>query len=178
MNIRDIVFKELIRNGYSESKGKKIWNIANRSFLHLTPEMSKRFLNLRKFKPYKEGIYDRELELFRKHAPDFLERIGTGEPFNLIDIGCGDGAKAKEFIDALKGRIEVRYCPVSPDKHLIDVAIKNIKSGKFKNVTYKSHVADFGDLSEVATLMRSIKFQKNVVLLHDSVLAGSQTTGR
>ena len=102
MDLKGIIFKELIKNGNSKSNGKSIWNIANRSFLHLTPELSKGFLNLIKSEVYKKGIFDNEVKLIKDSTKKFIEKIGTDTPFNLVDIGCGDGTKAKEFIKAIK----------------------------------------------------------------------------
>ena len=172
MVIREVIFKELIKNGYSKSNGKKIWDIANRSLLNLTPEQAKAFLKLKNFKPYKKNVFDREVKLIKDNIGKFIEKIGTNKQFNLIDIGCGDGTKAKEFIRALRNKVKIRYCPISPDEYLINVAINNIKKGKFKNtIEYKPCKADFESLDKVASLMRSKKFQKNVILLHGSILA-------
>ena len=172
MVIREVIFKELIKNGYSKSNGKKIWDIANRSLLNLTPEQAKAFLKLKNFKPYKKNVFDREVKLIKDNIGKFIEKIGTNKQFNLIDIGCGDGTKAKEFIRALRNKVKIRYCPISPDEYLINVAINNIKKGKFKNtIEYKPYKADFESLDKVASLIRSKKFQKNVILLHGSILA-------
>ena len=69
MNVRDIIFKEFVKNGYARVKGKRVWNIANRSHLHLTPELSKGFLKLLDFEPYRKNVFD-------------VERL----PFNLSNV--------------------------------------------------------------------------------------------
>ena len=172
MNIREIVLKELIKNGYANTKGKHVWNIANRSFLNLTSEQAKTFLNLKKFEPYRKNVFDREVKLIRDNMHKFIVKIGTDSPFNLIDIGCGDGTKAKEFIKATEGKVKIRYCPISPDEYLINVAINNVKAGKFKSViAYSPYKSDFESLGKVASLMMSKNFQRNVILLHGSILA-------
>lgn len=170
VNVRKILCRELIKNGYSESGGNRVWNIANRSFLHLNPESSKRFLDLYTFAPYRKNIYERELKLIRKNVKKIIKKIGTDKSFNLIDIGCGNGEKAKEFLRALDGKVKVRYCPVSPDNFMIKEALKNIKTEGFKNIVYKPYRAMYSNLDGVAPLMRSREFQKNVILLHGSIL--------
>jgi len=172
MDTKEIIFKELVKNGHAKSDGKRCWNIANRSFLNLTPELSKGFLNLIESEVYKKGIFDNEVKLIKDSTKKFIEKIGTDEPFNLIDIGCGNGMKAKEFIKTIKGKPKIRYCPISPSKYIIDLAIKNIKEGKFNNViAYEPYMTDYEELGKVAPIMRSNEFKKNIILLHGSIIA-------
>ena len=50
---------------------------------------------------------------------------------------------------------------MSPSKYTIDLAIKNIKKGKFNNViAYEPYVADYKGLGKVAPIMRSNEFKK------------------
>lgn len=172
MDVKGIIFKELIKNGNSKSDGKSMWNIANRSFLHLTPELSKGFLNLVESEVYKKGIFNNEVKLIKDNTKKFIGKIGTDQPFNLIDIGCGNGIKAREFIKGLNGKPNIRYCPVSPSKYMIDLAIKNVKEKKFKNVvTFEPFIGDYRSLGKVTSMMRSNEFKKNIILLHGSIIA-------
>ena len=172
MQVKETILKELFRQGYSERKGKRVWNLANRNLLHLTPTLSQGFLNLIKFPGYKKNVYDKETILIRNNAQKFIKEIGTAEPFNLIDVGCLDGSKAKEFLKALKGKGQVRYCPVSPDDFLIKKAVANIKKARFKNVVdYRPIRAGYDSVYEFPSLARSARFHKTVLFLHGSVLA-------
>ena len=112
------------------------------------------------------------MKLIRNNIPEFIEKIGTDKPFNLIDIGCGDGTKAKEFIKATRGKVKIRYCPISPTSYLTKKAVDNIKRGKFNNIVeYKPYNITFDSLQDIVPMLRSNKFQKNVMLLHGSILA-------
>ncbi len=172
MSAKDLILRELVRQGYSEKHGKRCWNLANRNFLHLTPALSQGFLNLIKFPPYKKNVYDKETFLIRENAARFIKQIGTEEPFNLIDVGCLDGNKAKDFIRAFKGRGRIRYCPTSPDDYLLKKALLNIRKAHFRNVVeYKPTRAGYDRVGEFSSLVRSSEFHKNVLFLHGSVLA-------
>jgi len=93
MQIKDELFKEFIRNGYATENSTKVWNVAERKNLYLTSDLAKAFLNLRKFDIYKKQVVDREIALIQAHIPKLKRLIGN-EPFNLIDVFCGDGKKS------------------------------------------------------------------------------------
>lgn len=172
MDEKGILINELIRGGYSESNKNRIWNMANRSLLHLTPEISKAFLSILKYGPYKKNVLEVELKLIEDNSNFFLKTIGQDKPFNLIDIGCGNGMKAKEFIKNMHGKPTIKYCPISSCSFLTDVAIENIKKGNFTNLAeFKPHIADYKDVDEFAGIIRTGDFQKNILLLHGSILA-------
>jgi len=171
MDIKSKLLNEMIKNGHEETNGINVWNMANRSFLQITPEISQAFLNLINFEPYKQKVFNVEIKLLKDNISSFLKEIGP-ESFNLIDIGCGDGSKAREIIKSLNGETKVRYCPISSDKFLINIAAENVRGGNFKNLAeIKQIVSDFDKISDAASLMRINEFQRNVMLLHGSILA-------
>ena len=115
MDLKVAIFKELVRKGYSElSDGRKVWDVANRSFLYMTSELVKSFLEVRQHPRYRQVIIDIEKDLLKKNSKDFVKGL-KNEPYNLIDIGCGDGSKAKAFLEALGGEGKVRFCPFAPN---------------------------------------------------------------
>jgi len=177
MDIKDVVFKEFVRNGYAKSDGKRIWDIAKRKFLYLTPELAKGFLKVRGLGVYKKQIVDREIALINAHAPKFSKLVGN-EPFNLLDIFCGDGKKACEFIKTLHGEGKIRYCPSNVNDYLVNLALRNVKKEKYGNVVeYEPCICDCHG-AELATMigkLRNSKFKKSVILLFGSVLASYDT---
>jgi len=170
MPIKKILLDELIKKGHTEIGGKKIWNLANRSFLQLTPEMSKGFLKVVNYPPYKKNIYDKELDLILSNMNNFVSDV-IKNPFNLIDIGCGEGVKAKAFFDSCKCVHKVRYCPVSPDKFMLDKAVETLKKIKGVELSFEPYKSGFEHLSEIGPRMRNQEFPQNVILLHGSILA-------
>tara|TARA_Y100000310_G_C20696985_1_gene826375 strand:+ start:1806 stop:2750 length:945 start_codon:yes stop_codon:yes gene_type:complete len=170
--LKDALFKELVRKGYSICKeGRRVWDVANRSLLYMTPELAEAFLKVRSHPRYKATIIDIETGLLKDNADKFVKEFGE-EPFNLIDMGCGDGIKAKVFIEALCGHCKLRYCPVNVNENLVNLALKNIKDEGFENVLdFKPHVSDLESLDEVASMMKGGEYQNNVILLLGSLLA-------
>jgi uncharacterized SAM-dependent methyltransferase len=172
MELKEAIFSELVKKGYSElSDGRKVWDISNRSLLYMTKSLVEDFLKVRQHPRYSQIIIDIEKDLLKKHGEDFVRSLGE-EPFNLIDMGCGDGDKAKAFLEALKGKGKVRFCPVGPNDELVKLASDNVKKGCFENVEdYEPYVADLESLHEVAAKMKNGKYKKNVILLLGSILA-------
>jgi len=173
MDIKDVLFKEFVRNGYAKSNGKRIWDIAKRKFLYMTPELAKGFLKIRGLGVYKKQIVDREIALINAHAPKLSKLVGK-EPFNLLDIFCGDGKKACEFIKTLDDDSRIRYCPTNVNEYLVNLAMKNVKREKYGNVVeYESCICDChgAELASLIGKLRNSKFKRNVILLLGSVLA-------
>ncbi len=172
MELKEVLFKELVKKGYSELKdGRKVWDVANRSILYMTPELVDSFLKLREHPRYQKTIVEIETELLKKNAEKLINGHISG-PFNLIDLGCEDGSKAKTFIKALNGKTKVRFCSVNVSKKLASLALRNVEKENFSNVEgCKKIIADFSSLDEIASLARNGQYQKNVVLLLGSILA-------
>ncbi len=176
MGVNDLIFKEFVKNGYAEAKGYKVWDISDRRFLYLTPKLAKGFLRLRKFEPYRKQVVEREINLMRENSEKMVKDLND-DGFNLVDVYCGDGTKAAEFIKNLKGFGKIRYCPVNVNEFLTNLAIKNVQKNKFNNVVeYSSRICecDAHKLGEHFNKMRDDKFKRNVVLLFGSVLASYQ----
>jgi len=172
MEFKECLAKELVKNGYSEREGGgKIWSVADRSLLYITPEQAESFLKMRKHPRYRKTITDIESDLIKKSSGKIMEWC-SGESCNVIDMGCGDGKKAMVFLESLKGAGKIRFCPVSPNKALVDLALSRVKEKNFSNVTgYESCVSSLSSLNEVASVMRNGEYRENVILLLGSILA-------
>lgn len=169
--LKEILFRALVKRGYSLRSEKRVWDIAERTFLYLTPELANGYLNLRNHKRYKEIVLNKEIELLRAHVDEILKTI-KGKSFNLVNIGCGDGTKAKIFIEGVDGKADVCFCPVNISEYLVNLALEKIKNENFPNVKdYKPVVKGFEELPNVLRLLRKNKCEFNVVLLLDSMLA-------
>lgn len=173
MEINELIFKEFVRNGYAENKEKKVWDISERKFLYLTPELAKGFLNLRSFPAYKKQVVDREIALMKAHSKELIKEI-NGENFNLIDIFCGDGTKAIELMKLFNGKGEIKYCPINVTNYLTDLAIKNVIEAKIPNVKefkFQNCECNGKKLDDFIAGVRGGKYGRNVILLLGSVLA-------
>jgi uncharacterized SAM-dependent methyltransferase len=172
MNIKERLFKELVRKGYSKCKeGRSVWDISNRSFLYMTDELAKKFLEFRNFPRYKRTIVDIETSLLENNSDKIKEGVEGGS-FNLIDMGCGDGSKAKVFIRKVCNDCNVRFCPVNIGEYLVNLALENVRGEGFESVKdYQPQVADLDSIGDVANMMRNHDYPKNVILLLGSILA-------
>ena len=175
MVTKEMIFKELVKNGYSQIKSGKVWDIADMSFLYLTPEMAQSFLKLKEHPRYKATVVNIEIGLLKKHASYFLKCVKDCK-FNLIDMGCSDGLKAISLIRSLSRNINFRYCPVNINEHLVDLAMDNVKKEGFDSIVdYAPRVSqDFASMEEIGAALRNSTYQKNVILLLGSILGGFQ----
>lgn len=172
MEMKDVILKEFIKNGYAKNNGNRVWNLAERRFLYMTPDLAEGFLNLKNFDPYRKQVVEREVDLIKQNTDKISESL-KGESFNLIDIYCGDGTKAVEFIKTFKLKGKIKYCPMNVSKHLVDLAVKNVQKAGFGDlVEFEPYV--FESDSSINNFLKSIKekgYNRNVVLLLGSVLA-------
>tara|TARA_Y100000034_G_scaffold136550_1_gene213770 strand:+ start:271 stop:1236 length:966 start_codon:yes stop_codon:yes gene_type:complete len=174
--VDELIFKEFVKNGHAESNGRKIWDIAERRFLYLTPELCDKFLELKKMPNYKKRILDKEVDLLKDNARKIKKEVGE-EAFNLLDFFCGDGSKAIEIVKMLDKNIKVRYCPVGVCDYLTKKAVANMKAQGFENVVeYKPMIAQ-GDGRTLRFIDKDLKkgeFGKNVILILGTVLGSFQ----
>jgi len=174
MELKSELFKTLLRKGHSIRNGKgerKVWNMAERTLLYLTPELAKGFLNLHNHLRYKKIVVNKEIELLKANMDKILNIIGD-KNFDLFDIGCGDGIKAKAFIETAGDKVSICYHPVNVSEYLINLTLEEVKKENFSNVhCMKSFVKSFEELEEIIGENGRDKDEKNVILLLDSMLA-------
>ena len=168
--LKESIFKELIKKGYSKEGSSRVWDISNQSLLFSSPELSRAFLEVRNVPIYKKNIVDREIELIKESKGILNGMIGSGS-FNLIDMRCAEGERALAFLKILSNA-KFRYCPVSADESLATLAVNGVKKSKLKNViSYSPQKAGFEDFGNVCVMLRNAEFQRNVILLMGSTLA-------
>ena len=170
LKINDLIFRELIKRGYSLDGNKKIWNIADSKLWYLTSSQAQAFLDLEKSESYNEEIIQKEIKLIKDSMSKILKMVGNG-PHNLIDLGCGDGRKATLFINTLKEINKVRYCPIDISSYMVEKAIRNIsKENVDEIVKFQWNISDFENIENVAELLRYQDFKKNFFLLLGNTL--------
>lgn len=59
--INDLIFKELIKRGYSLEGNTRVWNIADSKLWYLTDEQAQGFLDLEKSEDYQKKIIQNEI---------------------------------------------------------------------------------------------------------------------
>jgi uncharacterized SAM-dependent methyltransferase len=168
--INDLIFKELIKRGYSLEGNTRVWNIADSKLWYLTPEQAQAFLDLESSKDYQKDVIQKETDLINNNIDEMISFFGN-DNLNIIDIGCGDGKKAMIFTEHLKGKIKIRYCPVDISSYMVEKAIKKVKEADVGEVVeFQWNISDFENLENVSFLLRRGDFKKNLFLLLGNTL--------
>ncbi|MAG38126.1 hypothetical protein CMI45_01945 [Candidatus Pacearchaeota archaeon] len=172
MELKEELLKYLVKEGPSLKDGNRVWDIGSRKFLYMNPELVEKFLAMRNHDRYKELVINKEIEMLKESKDFLVDSIGKGN-FNLIDLGCGDGQKAKVFIELLNDcQNQIKFCPVSVSEELVNLTLENVKKENFPCVKdYTSKIACFQDADGVISELRNSEYQGNVVLLLGSILA-------
>ena len=168
--INDLIFKELIKRGYSLEGNTRIWNIADSKLWYLTPEQSQAFLDLEDEEEYKKTVTQQEIDLINNNVEEILGKFGN-EPMNIIDIGCGDGRKAAMLIEKFKGT-KIRYCPIDISSYMVERAIKRVNeiSTVQEVVEFQWNISDFENIENISVLLRQGEYKKNLFLLLGNTL--------
>ena len=160
--INDLIFKELIKRGYSLRGNTRIWNIADSKLWYLTPKQAQAYLDLENSKGYRELMFSAELKMINKYMPEISSKILHGGAVNIIDIGCGGGKKAIVPLETLHKKAKVRYCPIDISSHMITEAINEIrKLNKGEVVEFQWNISDFDNLENISSLLRDSTYRQN-----------------
>jgi len=165
--INDLIFKELIKRGYSTKGETRIWNLADSKLWYLAPEQAQKFINLKSSKTYTKGIVDKETELISKSISEILNQINVDkEGMNIFDITSRDGKKANELLKHISKKVKLKYCPTDFHEYMTKKAMKKIKALGVKEIKgYTPEISKFKDFSRVAEEIRDNGFKKTMFLL-------------
>lgn len=167
--VNEIMFKELLKRGYSLDGKTRVWNISESRLMYITPEQAQAYLDLEHSPDYNKEVIQMEIDLIKNHIEEIIKKTGK-EPLNIIDMGCGDGKKAEILINQLKG-IKVRYCPIDISDYMVKKAIERIsKMNVNAIVQFQWNISDFENIESITSLLRQGEFKKNVILLLGNTL--------
>ena len=170
--INDLIFKELLKRGYALEGNTRVWNIADSKLWYLTPSQAQAYLDLENSGEYSK-VTNQKLgeDLMVDNASELLERIGK-DPINVVDLGCGDGKKAAKLIKAFRGKIKMRYCPIDISSYMVKEAIATFSQLNLTDeiVQFQWNISDFENLENVAPLLTTGEFKKNLFLLLGNTL--------
>ena len=168
--INDLIFKELIKRGYSLEGNTRIWNIADSKLWYLTPDQAQGFLDLESSEDYQKDVIQKEIDLVNNNIEEILGKVGK-ENLNIIDLGCGDGKKAIIFTEHFKGKVKLRYCPVDISGYMVEKAMAKIrKTDVGEVVDFQWNISDFENIENISVLLRQGEFKKNLILLLGNTL--------
>jgi len=179
MQFNDLIFKELIRRGYSLDEKTRVWNIADSKLWYLTPEQAQAYLDMVSTEDYKKKVGPKELSLLHERLSDIIEEVGA-KPVNIIDLGCGNGKKALMFLKEMKNRnLKTKYCPIDISGHMVKQAIKEIEDvGEIKDseiIKVQWNISDFENLQNVVPLLKKDEYKTNFFLLLGNTLGNFET---
>jgi uncharacterized SAM-dependent methyltransferase len=171
MQVNDLIFKELIKRGYSLEGNTRVWNIADSKLWYLTPDQAQGFLDLEQGKAYKKEVIQKEIDLIKNNISEMLTELGVKKPINIVDLGCGDGKKAALFVGHLRNKVKMRYCPIDISGYMVKKALDNIKALEIGEVVeFQYNISDFDNLDNISSVLRTKEFPKNLYLLLGNTL--------
>jgi uncharacterized SAM-dependent methyltransferase len=169
-SINDLIFKELIKRGYSLEGNTRIWNIADSKLWYLKSDQAQAFLDLEGSEEYQKQVIQKEIDLLKDNMAVISKEI-EDESVNIVDLGCGDGKKALLFINKLKGKSRIRYCPIDISDYMVEKALSNIRDTDVEEVVkFQWNISDFENIENVSNLLRFGDFKKNFFLLLGNTL--------
>ena len=174
--LHDMLLQGFLKNGFAQIDGGKSWELTELQYLSLTDDMARGFLSFSTTPAYRKQFFELELRLIIEQV-DLISNSISNEPFNLIDIYCGDGFKAAELIKALVSKnkdLKICYCPFNASQYLLDLAVSNVEKAKIPNVVDYKPFLSAGDgraLRNISAFMKSGNYKKNVVVILGGVIA-------
>lgn len=174
MQVNDLIFKELIKRGYSLEGKTRIWNIADSKLWYLTPGQAQGYLDLDADNSYKKNTGQFQAEDLIKNNINLILDIVRGSPINIVDLGCGDGEKAADLVKEIKRKkpkLKLRYCPIDISGYMVGKAIETFSNLKVDEIIeFQYNISDFENLENVTPLLRKGKYKKNLILLLGNTL--------
>ncbi len=168
--INDLIFKELIKRGYSLEGNTRIWNLADSKLWYITPSQAQAFLDLEQSKDYQKEVIQKEVDLIKDNIDEITSEI-KDKPLNIVDLGCGDGKKAVLVLGYLKDTTKLRYCPIDISSYMVEKAIAKMKNMNIKEVVkLQWNISDFENLENVTPLLRYGEYKDNLILLLGNTL--------
>tara|TARA_Y100000310_G_scaffold343080_1_gene449104 strand:+ start:4080 stop:5033 length:954 start_codon:yes stop_codon:yes gene_type:complete len=168
--ISDLIFKELIKRGYSLEGNTRVFNIADSKLWYLTPEQAQAFLDLENSADYQRDVIQKEIDLINEHIEEILKDI-KDDKINIIDLGCGDGKKAILFVDKFKGKTKIRYCPVDISGYMVEKALNRIKKTDVDEVVeFQWNISDFENIENISSLLKQGEYKRTFTLLLGNTL--------
>ncbi|MDE1845852.1 MAG: Lrp/AsnC family transcriptional regulator, partial [Candidatus Micrarchaeota archaeon] len=122
-NLKEIQDAVLKQNG-------KIVDLRTSKLWYLDHEGAQSYLEIYKDKEYMEAMGKNEIDLYDKVVA-FFNKENSNSIYYLVDLGSGDGLKAKIFINKMGEKRIKAYFPVDIQPIELSYAFSNHKDGKY-----------------------------------------------
>ena len=170
MPMNDLLFKELLKRGYSLEGKTRVWDIADSKLWYLTPKQAQGFLNLEKASAYANSIIQKEMNLIGTHLREITSML-PARHCNIVDLGCGNGKKAAMFIHDWPSGVRIRYFPIDISSYMIGKAAQTVRRMSVGEVLeFSWNVSDFENLDNVTSLIRDKIYRNHLMLLLGNTL--------
>ena len=96
-----------------------------------------------------------ERSIFKNKASEILEELILREPFRLVELGAGDGAKTKILLRYfLDKKVNFNYSPVDISANVLEILETSIKK-ELPQLQFNSIAGDY------FTVLKELKFKKD-----------------
>ena len=104
-------------------------------------------------------LTDAEFEILSMQAKQIIDALKFSKPFNIIELGAGDGFKTFKLLEYLvKNNVEFNYVPVDISKEAIDILTSRLKE-RLPSLSIQPKVGDY------FKILSAIKLNDNPNLL-------------
>ncbi|MCK7589039.1 L-histidine N(alpha)-methyltransferase [Subsaxibacter sp. CAU 1640] len=91
-------------------------------------------------------LTDSEFEILSLQANQIHEALKFSEPFNIIELGAGDGFKTYKLLEYLqKNQINCHYVPIDISQEAMDILTKSLND-RLPNLVVKPEVGDYFEI--------------------------------
>lgn len=111
-------------------------------------------------------LTDSEFEILSLQPKQIFEALNFSQPFNIIELGAGDGFKTFKFLEYLQNNnVKFNYVPIDISKEAIDILTKNLNE-RLPNLSIKPKV---GDYFEILNDEKHSEFQNLLLFLGGNI---------
>lgn len=94
-------------------------------------------------------LTDAEFEILSLQSKQIIDALGFSEPFNIIELGAGDGLKTFKLLEYLvTNGIDFKYVPIDISQEAIDLLTERLKQ-KLPALNIKPKVGDYFEILKV-----------------------------
>lgn len=91
-------------------------------------------------------LTDCEFEILSQQAKDIVNAVGFEQPFNIIELGAGDGSKTFKLLEYLvNSQIKFHYVPIDISQEAIDI-LSNKLLAQLPNLSIQPKLGDYFEM--------------------------------
>lgn len=111
-------------------------------------------------------LTDSEFEILSLQAKQIFEALNFSQPFNIIELGAGDGFKIFKFLEYLQtNNVKFNYVPIDISQEAIDMLTQSLKE-RLPDLSIKPRV---GDYFEILKNEKHTNFQNLLLFLGSNI---------